>query len=90
MSIVLVPGKCYTFIAVTRGQAEISLTLELDAPPILPGPMPPLATAKKAGSSVTLAPGASCFKIALPIPVQARIVARTDNPVEVLLGAFAK
>lgn len=88
--LLLEQNKCYTFIAVTRGRADLSVTLELDGIPGLPVNMLPLAMAHKNGASVTLGPGASCFKMTIPIPMFVRVVVRTDDAAEVLLGMFAQ
>lgn len=88
--LLLEQNKCYTFIAVTRGRADLALTLEIDGIPGLPINMLPLATAHKNGASVTLGPGASCFKMTIPIPMFVRVVVRTDDAAEVLLGMFAQ
>jgi len=71
--IMLQPNKCYTVVA--AGMPPISeLNVQLLAVTIVPGMAPILATDQDAGPSATLGKKPNCYKWALPLPAQVKVV----------------
>ena len=77
--ILLLPGQCYTVIAVAREGDSVELSLTSDAL-ALPS-MPPLVFAQGTteGSAAVLGGNGNCFKQALPIAMPATLEVRTPS-----------
>src|SRR5580658_6154889 len=74
--IMIMPGKCYTFIAAsTGGPGPQELEIQLVAQSIIPGLVPMMGEQKGAAGKVVLGKGTGCIKLALlPIGVPSKWV----------------
>lgn len=66
----LVPGKCYTILAVGAGIQELDINLIALTP--IPGMSPELARDNGTGSNAALGGGGKCFRLPVPFGVNAK------------------
>jgi len=91
--IMIMPGKCYTFIAAsTGGPGPQELEIQLVAQSIIPGLVPMMGEAKGAAGKVVLGKGTGCIKLALiPIGVPSKWVIKALRGSGTVVGeAFSK
>jgi len=66
----LLPGKCYTILAVGAGIQELDINLIALTP--IPGMSPELARDNGTGANASLGGGGNCFKLPVPFGVNAK------------------
>ncbi|HEY3820933.1 MAG TPA: hypothetical protein VGL81_27405 [Polyangiaceae bacterium] len=91
--IMIMPGKCYTFIAAsTGGPGPTELEIQLVAQSIIPGLVPMMGEQKGAAGKVVLGKGTGCIKLALiPIAVPSKWVIKALKGSGTVVGqAFSK
>jgi hypothetical protein len=92
-AIMIMPGKCYTFIAAsTGGPGPQELEIQLVAQSIIPGLVPMMGEQKGAAGKVVLGKGTGCIKLALlPIGVPSKWVIKATRGSGVVVGqAYSK
>lgn len=91
--IMIMPGKCYTFIAASTGGAgPQELEIQLVAQSIIPGLVPMMGEQKGAAGKVVLGKGTGCIKLALlPIGVPSKWVIKATKGNGTVVGqAYSK
>jgi hypothetical protein len=91
--IMIMPGKCYTFIAASAGgPGPQELEIQLVAQSIIPGLVPMMGEAKGAAGKVVLGKGTGCIKLALlPIGVPSKWVIKAIKGSGTVVGqAYSK
>lgn len=73
----MMPGKCYTVLAVGAGVSEVDLTLVALTP--MPGMNPVLAQDSGTGTNASLGGKGSCFKWQWPVGINAKAVVKATR-----------
>jgi len=73
----MLPGKCYTVLAVGAGVAQIDLAIVALVP--IPGTQGPLAQATGNGPYASLGGRGNCYKWSLPVGINAKYVIRATR-----------
>ena len=92
-AIMIMPGKCYTFIAASAGViGPTELEIQLVAQSIIPGLVPMMGEQKGTAGKVVLGKGTGCIKLALlPIGVPSKWVIKATRGSGVVVGqAYSK
>ncbi len=89
------PGKCYTVLAVAKGNVDgLRVAIEVDAPPGLPLPMPHMVVAQSdgtTGDSAVLGGLPNCFKNPLPMAAPMTVtISATSGSGTALLQVFVR
>ena len=79
----LLPGKCYTVLAVGAGVTEMDIVLVASTP--LPT-SPTLAQDSSTGSTAALGGRGNCFKWSMPVGIQAKYVLKATKGSGVAAG----
>jgi len=80
----LLPGKCYTVLAVGAGIQEMDLSIVALTP--IPGASPVLAQDAGSGNTASLGGKGNCFKWSLLVGVNAKIVMKATRGAGVAAG----
>jgi hypothetical protein len=76
-AIQILPGKCYTVLAVGAGISEMDISLVATTP--LPGASPVLAQDQGSGASASLGGRGQCFKWSLPVGINAKFILKASR-----------
>jgi hypothetical protein len=80
----LLPGKCYTVLAVGAGISEMDISLIALTP--IPGMSPVLAQDNSTGAKASLGGRGNCYRWSLPIGVNAKIILKATAGAGVAAG----
>ena len=80
----ILPGKCYTVLAVGAGIQEVDIQLIALTP--VPGVSPTLAQDAGSGSNASLGGRGSCYKWSMPFGIQAKYVVKATKGQGIIAG----
>jgi len=75
----LQPGKCYTVVGLGLPMIQELDIMMVPNIPIPGAPNIPMAQDMKTGAQATLAPAPDCYKYALPLPAQVKIIVKATK-----------